>query len=175
MILAPAQSCCCTFAWDFIPMFCESPCMGTCSCADSFLQHLKTDDDDVQCCTKKTSEPPKSWWKYFRMGCSWTIIFEKQMFRYSLHFYFVVPAVKSHLALIFKLNFQKLRVFPASSCLRELCPWQVVVLRTCILAWLWMYYKDPDGKEPPQLLFITQSYVLLHFHFENILSGCSIH
>lgn len=32
------------------------------------------------------------------------------MFRYSLHFYFVVPAVKSCLTLIFKLNVQKFSV-----------------------------------------------------------------
>lgn len=32
------------------------------------------------------------------------------MFRYSLHFYFIVPAAKSHLTLIFKLDFQKLSV-----------------------------------------------------------------
>lgn len=50
-----------------------------------------------------------------------------------------------------------------------------MVLWTCILAWLWMYSKDPDGKEPPQLLLITQSYAFLHFHVENILSGRSIH
>lgn len=109
------------------------------------------------------------------MVCSWTIVFKKQMFRYSLHFYFIVPAAKSHLTLIFKLDFQKLRVFPASSYLRELCLWLLVVLRTCILAWLWMYSKDPDGKEPPQLLLIMQSYMFLHFRFENVLSGRSIH
>lgn len=38
-----------------------------------------------------------------------------------------------------------------------------------------MYSKDPDGKEPLQLLLITQSYGFLHFHVENILCGRSIH
>lgn len=108
------------------------------------------------------------------MGCHWTIVFKKQSFRYSLHFYFIVSAAKSHLTLIFKLDLQNLGVFPAFSCLRELCPWLLVVLRTCILAWLWMFSKDPDGKEPPQLLLITQSDVFLHFRFENVLSDCSI-
>lgn len=33
-----------------------------------------------------------------------------------------------------------------------------------------MYYKNPDGKQPPQLLLITQPYLFLYFHFESILS-----